>query len=182
MAASDTGVGTYPLRFRSRPRAADSVPWGAASPPPHGLLALGTAHRGGRWRRRHEQFGGCVWHARLGEPVAYGLQGGTLTGAEAAVVTHLAEPFGQDVLQETVNEVERLQGTGLPLTGPRIGVDETDLVVFEAHDTLVTDRDLENVRRQVLERRGAIADGQAMHDPVLLPDGGRDVAEQRVLA
>ena len=27
-----------------------------------------------------------------------------------------------------------------------------------------------------------LADGQAMHDPILLPDGGRDVAEQRVLA
>jgi hypothetical protein len=38
----------------------------------------------------------------------------------------------------------------MPLPGTRIGVDETDLVVFEAHDTLVTDDDLENVRRQVL--------------------------------
>jgi hypothetical protein len=43
------------------------------------------------------------------------------------------------VLQETVDEVERVQGTGLPLTGTRIGVDETDLVVFEADDTPIAD-------------------------------------------
>lgn len=47
----------------------------------HGLLALGAAYAGGRWRSRRGRFGGCVWHDRLGEPVAHRLQGGALRGA-----------------------------------------------------------------------------------------------------
>ena len=97
----------------------------------HDLTALGAAQDGGRWCSRDRLFGGCAIPDRLGEAVAHGLQGGALARAEEAVVAHLAEAFGQDVLQEAADEVERVQGTGVTLAGARVGVDEGDLVVFE---------------------------------------------------
>ena len=57
----------------------------------------------------------------------------------------------------------------MPLARARIGLDEANLVVFEADDAPIADRDLENVGGQVRERRIPAGEG---HRPDLCQKPG----------
>jgi len=104
-------------------------------------------------------------------------QGGqllTVSWAKQTVIAHLDEAFGEDVLQKAVDELLSRQGAELGFPGARSAVAEGDLIILDFHETAVTDRDAKDVRGEILEGGEAVADRQAMDDPVLFPYGGRD--------
>ena len=63
----------------------------------------------------------------------------------------------------------------LELAGSGRAVAKGDLVVFEFYEAAIADGDPEDVRGQVLESGASIANRFAVNDPLLLPDGGRDI-------
>jgi hypothetical protein len=98
-----------------------------------------------------------------------------LGGAKETEVANLDEAPGQDVLEEAVDELFGKEGAELELSGIGRAVAKGDLVVFEFYQTAVADGDPEDVRSQVLEGSTSIADRFAVNDPLLLPDGSRDI-------
>jgi hypothetical protein len=98
-----------------------------------------------------------------------------LGGAEEAEIADLDEAPGQDVLEEAVDELFGREGAEGGLAGRRRAVTESDLVVFEFDQAAIADGDSKDVGSQVLESSAAIADRFTVDDPILLPDGGRDI-------
>jgi len=92
-----------------------------------------------------------------------------IPGAEDAVISNLDETFGQNMLQETANELVGGKGAnpGLPCAG--FSVAEGDLAMGQLEDTLIADGHPEDVRGQILQGSHTIADRLTMNDPVLLP-------------
>ena len=101
--------------------------------------------------------------------------------AEEAIVAHLDKALGQDVLKETMDEFLGGQRAEPGLT--RVGcVAEGDLVILHVHDAAIAEGDAKDVGREILEGDAAIADGLAMHHPVLLPHFRRNVCKAIRLA
>ena len=74
------------------------------------------------------------------------------------------------------------EGAELDLAGIGRAVAKGDLVVFEFDQAAVADGDSEDVGSEILEGSAAVANWFAVDDPVLFPDGGRDiVGEARFL-
>ena len=104
-----------------------------------------------------------------------GSQEQTLGGAEEAEIAHLHKAPGQDMLEETVDELFGGEGAELELAGIGRAVAKSDLIVFEFYQAAVADGDPEDIGGQVLEGSASIADRFAVDDPLLLPDGGGDI-------
>jgi len=89
---------------------------------------------------------------------------------EEAIIAHLDQALGQDVLQETRDELVGGQRAELGLAG--IGcITVRDLVVLHLDDAAVAEGNAKDVRGEILERgaQRAIANGLAVNDPALLP-------------
>ena len=104
-----------------------------------------------------------------------GSQEQALRGAEEAEIADLDETPGQDVLEEAVDELFGREGAERDLAGIGRAVAKGDLVVFEFYQAAVVDGDPEDVGSQVLEGSAAVADRFTVDDPILLPDGNRDI-------
>ena len=104
-----------------------------------------------------------------------GSQEQALRGAEEAEIADLDEALGQDVLEEAVDELFGREGAEFELVCVGRAVVKGDLVIFEFYQAAVADGDTEDVGSQVLEGSATIADRFAMDNPILLPDGGRDI-------
>ena len=116
-----------------------------------------------------------------GELGAQGRELLTVGGTEEAIVTYLDETFGQDMLQEAVDEF--LGGQRAEFGLARVGlVTECDLVVLDLDDATVAEGDTKNVGGKILEGDAAIADGLAVNDPILFPHRSRHVREAIRLA
>lgn len=109
------------------------------------------------------------------EKQSQGGQEQALRGAEEAEIADLDETPGQDVLEEAVDELFGREGAERDLAGSGRAVAKGDLVVFEFYQAAIADGDPEDVGSQVLEGSASIADRFAVNDPLLLPDGGRDI-------
>lgn len=119
-----------------------------------------------------------VWWQGAGvsfEEQAEGSQEKSLRGAEETEIADLDEASGQDVLEEAVDELFGREGAIGVLAGSGRAVAKSDLVVFEFDEAAVGDGDPEDVGSEILEGGAAIADRLAVDDPVLLPDGGREI-------
>lgn len=101
-----------------------------------------------------------------------------LLRTEQAVVTNFDEAGRQDVLQETGDELFDGHGFDFPLLGFAVFVFESDHAVFELEQALVADGNLENIRRQILERVLAGAYWLEVNDPLLFPGFRRDGVEE----
>ena len=106
----------------------------------------------------------------------------TLSNTQEAIVAHLDKAFGQDMLQEAMDELLGGQGTGARLARIRSAVAERDLIVLHFQEAAVADGDPKDVRGQIFEGRLAIANGLAMDDPVLFPDRGGNAFKEIGLA
>ena len=156
----------------------------------HDVTASRTAHAprasgGGRHFGQRTRVRVCCRCRRVGglrgELSAQRLKVLSVGWAEEAIVTHLDEALGQDMLKETVNESFGGQRAALGLAG--IGfVTKRDLVILDLDDATVAEGDTKDVGSEILERGAAIADGLAMHDPVLFPYRGGDVRKTIGLA
>jgi hypothetical protein len=79
------------------------------------------------------------------------------------------------VLEEAVDELFGGEGAELDLAGSGRAVAKGDLVVFELDQAAVADGDTEDIGSEILEGSASVADWFAVDDPILLPDGGRDI-------
>jgi hypothetical protein len=117
----------------------------------------------------------CEWfNLRRREALANQRQERAAAGTEQTIVAHFDKTLGQDMLQEAVDELVRLQGTQVGLTSVGIAVAEGDLVVLQADQAAIANGDAKDIRREVLEGLEAIPDRLAVYDPVLFPDRRRD--------
>ena len=101
---------------------------------------------------------------------------------EEAIVADLDKAFGQNVLKETVNELFGRQGAELGLVCAGGAITESDLILLHLDEAAVAEGDAKDVGREILEGGAAVADGLAMHDPVLLPHGRGDARKPIGLA
>lgn len=110
---------------------------------------------------------------------------GTQRGRKEAKVADLHKASGEDMLEETVHEFLRREGTLLELSGIGGAVLEGDLGGLHAagvehtDQPAITESDAVNIRRQVTQGRLPIAHRLAMHDPLLLPDLGWNLCKER---
>ena len=102
----------------------------------------------------------------------------TLTGTEETVIADFLEAFGQDVLQETTDELLGGQGAGFPVAGGAVAVTKGDLTLLKFKDTPVGESDPKDIRGQILEGGLTGSHWLAMDDPRLSPDLGRNLLDQ----
>jgi hypothetical protein len=107
----------------------------------------------------------------LAEPVA-------IPGAEEAEISNLDETFGQNMLEETANELLSSDGANPGLACVGFGVAKCDLPMGQLEDTLVTDGHPKDVRSQILQGSHPIADRLTVNDPILLPGFRRYLGKQ----
>ena len=111
------------------------------------------------------------------EEQAQGSQALVVGVGEEAEVAYLHEAFGEDVLEETVDELIGGEGAKFEQAGVGRVIAEGDLVVLELDEAAVGEGDAEDIGGQVLEGRASIANRLAVHDPVLFSRKGRDLPE-----
>ncbi len=75
----------------------------------------------------------------------------TRAGAEEAIVPDFDETFGQDMLQETANELLGGNCADPALACAGFGVAEGNLPTSQLEDTLLTDGHSENLCSQILQ-------------------------------
>ncbi len=135
--------------------------------PVHDLIAGWAAHV---WppQLRAARFLLWLWRSgRDAQQLAHSLQRFALARTEKAVVAHLAETLGQDMLQEATDELLGADGAGLLLAALAVLVGKGNLAILQLDDTAVADRDPKDIRRQILERCCSITHRLAVDDPVL---------------
>jgi len=96
------------------------------------------------------------------------------SGGEETIVADRHEVFGQDMLQETVDELLRAQGTTFLDTSLSVAIAKGHAVILQLEETVVANGDAENVRRQIFQGIQTRAHCFTVHDPVLLPNFCRD--------
>jgi hypothetical protein len=69
--------------------------------------------------------------------------------AEQAVVTHLDEALGQDMLQEPSHELLNRKSAVCRLAALATGVAERDLAIRDTHNPVIAQRNPKDVRRQI---------------------------------
>ena len=99
-------------------------------------------------------------------------------GAEEAVVPHLLEAGGQDVLEEAAEELQRVQGHRPRPVRAHAAIREGHLAVVAGDDPTVADGDAEDIGGEVPERLPAVAGGLRVHHPVAPPHRRVDLVEQ----
>jgi len=80
------------------------------------------------------------------------------------------------VLQEAPDKFFRRECPGLELFGLTVAILKRDVAVFQFQQAPVADGNAEDVRRQILERPLAGADGPTIDDPILFPGYARRVS------
>jgi hypothetical protein len=101
-----------------------------------------------------------------------------LAGGEEAVIADLLKALGQDVLQETADELLSREGARLPATGSPVTVTEGDLTVLTFENPVVGKSNAKDIGGQVFEGGLTCADRLAVDDPLLPPDLKWDLVEQ----
>src|SRR6266496_1232146 len=141
----------------------------------HRLATVGTQEFGLHlgWVRHWLGFGRG---GELAEDLAHGCQASPSCGREEAIVADLHKAFGQDMLQETMDEVFCSQGTTFFCTRVGGAVAKRDSATFQLEETVVAQGDAENVRGEILQRIETGAHAFTMDDPILLPNVGRNMS------
>ncbi len=98
-------------------------------------------------------------------------------GMMQAKVANFDEAVWQDVLEEAVQELKDGQGHFAGLAGIGVAIAEGDRLIVVMEDGRVGQGDTVDVAREVLQRLLAIAHGFYVHDPVDVPDLGRNGGE-----
>jgi hypothetical protein len=104
------------------------------------------------------------------QTVAERVQASSPGRGEETIVADLHEVFGQDMLQETMDELMGSQGATFFSTGLSVAIAKRDTVILQLEETVVAEGDAENVRGQILQGIETGAHRFTMHDPILLPD------------
>jgi len=99
------------------------------------------------------------------------------TGVQEADRADFLEPCGQDMLQEALDEGQGWERQGFPGLFPRF-VAEGDRAVVHADEPPVGQGDPIDLGREVLQGGAAVADGLAVHPPILVPGRRGDLGEQ----
>jgi hypothetical protein len=138
----------------------------------HGLATLGTQEfgEGGCRVGERERLGRGAWCCERAEVLAHGCQASTSGSREETIVADLHEVFGQNMLQETMNELECAQGTTFFSPGLRVTIAKCHTVTFQLEEPVVANRDAENVGGQVLQSTQTRAHAFTVHHPILPPD------------
>jgi len=102
--------------------------------------------------------------------------------SQKPVVPYLLKAAWQHVLEESPDELHRVEGHRPPAVRSAAAVRERDPAVVAGHHAVVADADAEHVGRQLLQRHAAITDGLGVDDPVSPPDGRIDFLEEPRLA
>ena len=101
------------------------------------------------------------------------------TVGEESEVTNANQPLGQDVDEESAQEL--IRGNGHDLLLAAVGIvqpAERDAIVFEGHEAMVGYGDAVGVAGQVVENMFGAAEGRlGVNDPVLLAELPEKVAE-----
>ena len=84
--------------------------------------------------------------------------------------------FGQDMLQETMDELMSSEGATFFRTGLGVAITKGHTVILQLEQTVVAEGNTENVRCQLLQGIETGAHRFTVHDPVLLPDRGWDTS------
>lgn len=100
---------------------------------------------------------------------------------QEAISSHLLEIARQHMLEEAVDELLGWYGGDFCGAGFAMAPAECNRSVLKGEDALVADSDAEDVGRQVLQGCLATADGDDIHDPVLLPEPWRSLVEEACL-
>jgi len=99
-------------------------------------------------------------------------------GGEKTVMPHLHKSIGQDVLEETSDELQDVEGGDAVEVGSVLPILEGDGTVFDLDDAAIGNGDLEDIGREVLEGSVAFPDGLGVDIPVEGPDLRVDSIEE----
>ena len=138
-----SGVGSWGTTERGRQSALEEHRLATLGTPELGR-GLGLVGLGLGLNRR-------CWSSELSKVLLQGHQANTLRGSEEAIVPDFHEAFGQDMLQETVDELFGVQGTTCFCAGLGGAVAKGDTIIFQFEDAVVANGDPENVRGQILQ-------------------------------
>lgn len=112
----------------------------------HGVPTDGAKKGLDRSGERQDQVRrGVMMRVRPIEQEAQGSQALVVGMGEEAEVAHLHEAFGEDVLEEAVNEFVGGEGTELDLASVGRAITEGDLVIFELNEAAVGDGNAEDI-------------------------------------
>ena len=103
---------------------------------------------------------------------------GPLLGMQQAVSPHLLEATRQHVLEEAVDKLLSAYGGDFRGAGLGVTIAERDIALVKSEDISVADRDTKDIRGQVLDGCLATANGDDVHNPVLLPEVRGDLIEE----
>jgi hypothetical protein len=99
-------------------------------------------------------------------------------GVEEAVVADLHEAFGEHMLEEPADELERSECHGSPSVGVGLFVTEEYGIVFYLQDSVVGDSDAEDIGGEVLDRVRAVSHSLGVDVPGDVPDLGADLMQK----
>jgi len=89
---------------------------------------------------------------------------------EQAVGSNLRETGGEDVLEETGDELVDLEGAAFGLLSAVVSVAERNAAAFIVFETAVDEGDAEDISAEVLQCALTISGVFQVNDPVLVPD------------
>jgi len=105
-------------------------------------------------------------------------EGDGAIGVQEAVIAYFHESGGEDVLQETADELQGIEGHSPQPAAPGFGVSEEDGVVFHLDDAAIGDRHLEDIRGEVMEASFGRAYRLGVDIPIDLPDFRGDLIQE----
>ena len=115
------------------------------------------------------------------------LQGSQLAAdgsAKETVIADLDKSMRENMLEETLKKLFDRKGTLFELTGIGSAILKGDLgsfhgaAVIKRKQATIADGNAMDIGSQILESGLPIANGLAMHDPLLRPDLGRDLVKE----
>ncbi len=104
--------------------------------------------------------------------------------AKETVIAHLHKSMGENMLEETLEKLLNRKRTLFELSGVGSAILKGDLGTFHTaailkrKQTVIADGNPMDIRSQILEGSLSIAHRLAMHNPLLLPDLGRNVLKE----
>jgi hypothetical protein len=150
-----------------------------------------SASRAKDFRRRFVSIGlsrdGLLFNRikhRLAKALLQGSQLAPNGSAEETVIANLDKGMWEDMSQETLKKLLNRKGAPFELSGIRNPVLKGNLrsfhgaTVIKSQQASIADGYPMDVGSQILERGLTIANGFAMHNPLLHPNLGRDLVEE----
>jgi hypothetical protein len=104
------------------------------------------------------------------------------TRSQEPIIAHFNKAFGQDVLQETADELLGCKRTGPEFAGVGGAVTKGYFPLGQFQDAVVADGHPKDVGRQIPQGGETTTHWLAMDDPSLPPDRGWNEVEKRSLA